>query len=101
MALPFYPVPKPSYKRFKPTAQQRGAISPKTRQKLAERSQRVCEWCLSERAVHAAHLVRRWQIEGRTTVNDLAHLCLTCHIKADTTAAGREWLQAFKKQLEE
>lgn len=94
-------VPKPSYKRFKPTAKQRGAITPTTRRKLAERSQGVCEWCHNERAVHAAHLVRRWQIEGRTTVNHLAHLCLTCHIKADTTAEGRAWLKVFREQLGE
>jgi hypothetical protein len=93
------PAPKPQHKRNKPTAAQRGAISAETRKALRERSEGICERCRSAHAVHAAHLLRRWQISERTTVNDLAHLCVPCHINADTTAAGREWLKKFQNHL--
>ena len=84
-------VPKPSHKRFKPTAKQRGAISTKVRKELLECSGGACERC-GRKAVHAAHITRRWKLE-RTTVNDLLHLCVECHLWADTTATGRHWLK--------
>ena len=91
-------VPKPSYGRNKPTAKQRGQISTKVRKQLRERSGGICEKCKYALAVHAAHLVRRWQCEI-TTVNHIGHLCLECHAWADTTAAGRVWLEQFHKKL--
>ena len=94
----YLPSPKPSHKRNKPRARTRGAISPKVRQQLKERSQGVCERCSKAEAVHAAHLERRWKLE-RTTVQDLAHLCVPCHINADQTAEGRVWLQQFHERL--
>jgi hypothetical protein len=42
--------------------------------------------------VHAAHIVRRWKLT-ETTVDDLLHLCLECHIWADGTEAGRKYLK--------
>lgn len=89
---------KPQHKRNKPTARQRGAISSKVRQQLAERSQGVCERCRSARAVHAAHLVRRWKLD-KTTLNDLAHLCIACHQWADGSKEGRQWLEQFREQV--
>ncbi len=86
----FNPVPKPQYKRYKPTAKQRGAITPKVRKELYERSGGRCERC-GGHAVHAAHKTRRWKLQ-RTTVDDLLHLCMTCHVWADNTADGRKWL---------
>lgn len=86
--------------RNKPTAGQRGAISPKVRKALRERSDGICERCRKAQAVHAAHLTRRWQLD-RTTVTDLAHLCLPCHVWADGGKEGREWLKQFKIQIEE
>lgn len=100
MGLPFNPVPKPSYARNKPTAKQRGQITTKVRRELRERSGGICERCEYNLAVHAAHLVRRWQIPEKTTVKLVAHLCLGCHTWADTTKGGREWLKAFKTKLE-
>ena len=91
--LPFHPVPKPSYKRFKPTAKQRGSITPKVRQQLIERSGGACERC-GRRAVHAAHITRRWKLQ-ETTVNNLLHLCIDCHRWADNTKEGREWLASL------
>lgn len=93
----FLPVPKPKHKRIKPTAKQRGAITPKVRRQLYERSGGICErpGCF-KRAVHAAHITRRWKLK-ETTVNDLLHLCLECHIWADNTVEGRAWLKQHEE----
>lgn len=96
----YNPVPKPNiHKRFKPTAKQRGAINTKVRKQLYERSKGFCERC-GGRAVHAAHITRRWKLK-ETTVNDLLHLCVTCHLWTDTTKEGREWLQMMGERLGE
>jgi hypothetical protein len=84
--------PKPTHKRAKKTAKQRGAISQKVRRELKERSDGICERCRSRVAVHAAHITRRWKL-AETTVDDLLHLCLECHIWADGTEAGRKYLK--------
>lgn len=89
--------PKPNHKRNKPTAKQRGAISPSVRIQLAARSNGRCERCgRGGIALQAAHNRRRWRIEGSTTVHDLCHLCIECHGWADNTKAGREWLEQFR-----
>lgn len=102
-------VPKPQFKRNKPTAKQRGYISPSVRQKVNERAGDKCERCYKNRnavwTLEQAHLTRRWQIEGKTTEYDLALLCGpstqsgTCHHWADSTREGREWLSNFKNRL--
>lgn len=92
--------PKPTHKRNKPTAKQRGSISPSTRLQLAARSNGRCERCgRGGIALQAAHTVRRWKIESRTTVNELSHLCRDCHTWADETGAGRKWLEEFRLRL--
>lgn len=94
--------PKPSHKRNAPTAKQRGAISPSVRLQLAARSNGRCERCgRGVIALQAAHTLRRWKVEGRTTVTDLAHLCVECHTWADTTGDGRKWLDEFRGRLTE
>lgn len=90
------PVPKPKFKRLKPTAKQRGAISPKVRKQLYERSGGLCERC-GRKAHHAAHITRRWKLK-ETTVHDLLHLCVECHYWADNTREGREWLKTLKER---
>lgn len=93
--------PKPSHKRNKPLARTRGAITPKIRKQLTERSQGACERCKRQGVpLQAAHTIRRWQLE-RTTTSVLAHLCLPCHLHCDNTAEGREWLTAFEIKLRE
>lgn len=110
------PVPKPSYKRFKPTAKQRGNISPSVSQKVHERAGGRCErcgWALGtfdptgkRMGLQRAHLVRRWKLE-RTTEHDIALLCGpsvnsgTCHHWIDYTAEGREWAESYRKKLME
>jgi MinD superfamily P-loop ATPase len=97
MGLPFNPIPKPSHRRNKPTAKQRGAISAATRMQLHERSHGICERCYSARATEAAHSIRRWRIEERTTVADLCHLCHDCHYYCDNNIAGRLFLEQFRQ----
>lgn len=98
------PVPKPKHKRNKPTAKQRGAISSEVYQAALERSGGRCERCGSTEGLQCAHLVRRWKIEGRTTVNDVAMLCGpsvnsgTCHHYVDYTAEGKEWAKELRQE---
>lgn len=93
------PCPKPSFPRSKPTAKQRGNITPSTRKAVQERSQGVCEKCKEKRAVEMAHIIRRWKIVGRTTDKDLIHSCIECHDWMDSCKEGREWMLEFQKKL--
>lgn len=98
----FNPSPKPQHKRVKPTAAQRGHINQQTRNALKRRSQGLCERCgVGGQPLQAAHLIRRWRIEGKTTVDLLAHLCVDCHFYCDNTAPGRRWLVEFREKLKE
>lgn len=90
-------VPKPQHRRNKPTAKQRGSISASVRLQLHERSHGICERCYSARATEAAHTIRRWRIEERTTVQLLAHLCNSCHTHCDNTRDGRLFLEQFRQ----
>ncbi|WP_238187265.1 hypothetical protein [Paenibacillus sp. L3-i20] len=92
-------VPKPQHRRNKPTAKQRGDISVKVRRELRERSGGICERCKSHLAREAAHSVRRWKVENRTTVKELVHLCNECHLWADGCKEGRNWLIEFRNKL--
>lgn len=90
---------KINHKRGKPTAKQRGSISPSVRKALHERSGGRCErpGCMND-AHHAAHVTRRWKLSERTTLKDLLHLCLWCHQFADQTAEGRAWLKSIEEE---
>lgn len=96
----FNPSPKPEFKRVKSTAAQRGHINQQTRNALKRRSMGLCERCgVGSQTLQAAHTVRRWRIESKTTINELVHLCLGCHHWADNTAVGRRWLTEFREKL--
>lgn len=103
----FHPVPKPKYKRNKPTAKQRGAISKDVYAAALERSGGRCERCGLVRELQCAHLIRRWQIEEKTSINDVAMLCGpsvnsdTCHHYIDYTAEGKQWAISFRLLLYE
>lgn len=87
-------------RRVKLTQKQMGAISPKVRKEVKERSKGVCEVrmkCTGSRAVHMAHKRGRRRMEHRTTAKDLWHACLVCHVWLDTTAEG----ERFKKERRE
>lgn len=105
MNFGFNPVSKPSHKRTKKTAKQRGAISTEVYNAAYERSGGVCERCGKGGYLECAHLIRRWKIETETTVNDVAMLCApavntgTCHNHIDYTREGKEWALAFRDKL--
>ncbi|MCY9708709.1 hypothetical protein M5X05_31620 [Paenibacillus alvei] len=89
MTLPFNPVPKPGKsKRMKLTQKQMGDISPSVDAELKERSNGICEMCGKARAVERAHLTGRKQLDWKTKVTDLLHLCMKCHDWLDETPEG-------------
>jgi hypothetical protein len=102
----FRPVPKPNYRRRKPTTKMRGRISPAVYQAAWERSGGVCERCGRSEGLQCAHLVRRWKLP-ETTANDVAMLCGpsvdsgTCHNWVDYTREGREWAEEYRNHLYE
>ncbi|OXL83151.1 hypothetical protein BCV73_08720 [Paenibacillus sp. SSG-1] len=107
MNFGFNPAPKPTSRRLKPTTKMRGRITPDVYQTALERAQGRCERCGKIGHLEAAHLIRRWKIEGSTTANDIAMLCGpvvntgTCHNYVDYTREGREWAEQYRQQLYE
>lgn len=111
---PIRAVPKPTYKRRKKTAKQRGAISVQADREAKERAQGRCERCgwvegsydPSGRrwGLERAHLERRWKLE-ETTGKDIAMLCGpsvnsgTCHHWVDYTSDGKAWAREYRKKL--
>jgi hypothetical protein len=55
----YRPVPKPAFKRGKPSQRQRSELPPQEVKRLIERSEGVCEKCNSARATGKAHAERR------------------------------------------
>lgn len=100
----FNPAPKPKHKRNSPTAKQRGAISKDVYNAAMERSGGRCERCGSTEGLQCAHLIRRWQVEGGTTVDDVAMLCGpsvnsgTCHHWIDYTQEGKQWATDLRER---
>ena len=88
MTLPFNPVPKPAHKRIKPTQRQLGDISAEVDKQLKDRSKGVCELCGRRNATERAHLTGRKQLNHKTKVTDLVHLCTECHDWLDETPEG-------------
>lgn len=107
MDFGYNPAPKPSYRRRKPTSKMRGRITPDVYNEALERSGGRCERCKGPGPLEAAHLIRRWKIEGATTAKDIAMLCGpsvntgTCHNWVDYTAPGRAWAEKFRDLLYE
>jgi hypothetical protein len=97
----YNPVPKPNYKRFKTSQRIKGAISPKVRKNVRERSRGVCELrmrCGGTFATEQAHLIGRKHIEHKTTEQDLLHVCTSCHQWLDATPEGIKWKKARVEQ---
>jgi len=103
MALPFYPQPKSKAlhsKRIKPKQTTLGAISPKVRQEVRERSGGICEIrerCKGAPAVEQAHIRGRRIIDARTSAAWLRDACKACHTFLDTTGDGA----VYKRKLRE
>lgn len=85
-------------KRQTLTAKQRGAISKEVYAEAEERADGCCECCKRGAPLQAAHLMRRWKIP-RTTAKDIGMLCVDCHIWADNTKDGRQWLEDYRQKL--
>ncbi|ULL14336.1 hypothetical protein DVH26_07670 [Paenibacillus sp. H1-7] len=83
-------------KRIKPTQRQMGAISPKVDKQLKERSQGVCELCTVDRATQRAHITGWKQIDHKTTVEDLLHVCVVCHKWLDETVEGIQYKKTLR-----
>lgn len=88
MGIPYSKEQQLYSKRIKPTQRQMGEISPKVDKQLKERSGGMCELCTAARAVQRAHITGRKQIDRRTTVEDLIHVCLPCHQWLDESVEG-------------
>ena len=98
------PAPKPKHNKIdKPkkinhnrgglSQRQLGAITPKVRQEVRERSGGVCEvriCCDGAFATEQAHDQSRNTIDHRTTANDLLDSCNACHSYLDRTAEGMQ-----------
>jgi len=83
------PVPKPGKsKRIKLTQKQMGDISEIVDKQLKERSHGICELCERRNATQRAHLTGRKQLDHKTKVTDLLHLCVRCHSWLDGTTEG-------------
>ena len=111
----FNPAQKPKHKRFKPTAKQRGEITEEVYNEAVKHAGGRCEACgwiegsyskdNRKWGLQCSHLIRRWNIEVETTVNDVAMLCGpsvntgTCHNKVDYTRAGKEWAVEYREYL--
>jgi hypothetical protein len=86
--------------RIKPTQKQMGEISTKVDKELKQRSNGLCELqmkCTGSFAVQRAHITARGKLTAKTTVDDLLHVCLSCHIWMDREPAGIQ----FKRKLKE
>lgn len=100
--LPFNPQPKAKQlasNRIKPKQKTRGAISPKVRAEVRERSGGVCEVrirCNGSQATEMAH-IRGRRIISQTTAKWLRDACNACHTYLDNTGEGA----VYKRQLRE
>lgn len=83
-------------KRIKPTQRQMGAISPKVDKELKERSEGICELCTAAKATQRAHITGRKQIDHRTTVEDLLHVCVPCHKWLDESVEGIRYRKSLR-----
>lgn len=97
MTLPFNPQPKTKATksvRIKQTQKQMGDISSSVDAELKERSHGLCEFCGKEWANDRAHLTGRKQLDHKTRVTDLAHLCKSCHMWLDESGHGI-WIRNY------
>ncbi|MFD2752420.1 hypothetical protein ACFSUM_18705 [Virgibacillus siamensis] len=67
---------------------QKGDISQKVDAELKARSHGLCELCGDAWATERAHLTGRKQLDHKTEVTDLLHLCTECHDWLDENPDG-------------
>lgn len=105
--MSFNPVPKPKFKRYKPTRGQKSKITQSVSDEVIRRAGgKRCERCgtTSAYSYERAHLIQASQGGRGDDPANIALLCGpsvntgTCHNIADYTAKGREWRE--KKRIE-
>src|SRR3989304_7423996 len=105
-------IPKPSYKRFKPSRKQRGYVTLQTYEKVAERDNYSCVRCVKHARhkdkhgfyikTEIAHIINKSQ-GGTGQASNLAVLCGpkvnsgTCHNWVDETREGKAWFKEWAK----
>lgn len=101
------PAPKPNFPRRKPKRGNLTRITSKVRKEVLERSGGFCERCGRNRTtiMEMAHLQQAGQLGKGNDPANIVLLCgpstvsNTCHNFADSTAKGREWRMAKRKEL--
>ena len=97
----YRPVTKESQLYNKPvklSQKQMGDISTKVDKQLKTRSGGLCELkkrCRGTWAVQRAHITGRGHLTHKTTVDDLLHVCLECHIWFDQDPEGIKYKRSL------
>ena len=90
----FNPVPKPSFKRRVPKRSDRGKFDEKTRERIIERDQGLCQMCFSPGA--EIHHVKFRSQGGRGVYTNGLTLCQSCHRKVhDDRELAEYWINVF------
>lgn len=91
----FNPVPKPVHKRRIPKRGERGKFDAKTRQKIWERDQGLCQQCFRRgEAIH--HVMPKSSGKGRGVFTNGLVLCNDCHTEIHKSYELLEyWINVF------
>lgn len=76
--MTFSPVPKPNYKRKKPTRKQRGEFSPQVRQDITDRDEGLCRVC-GGLGGQIHHVQPKGSGKGRGVFTNGMLVCQPCH----------------------
>jgi 5-methylcytosine-specific restriction endonuclease McrA len=85
------PVPKPKFKRYKPTTGQRSEFPRNVRKQIKERDCGECYKCGSSYGIQIHHIISRAQ-GGRGVLDNGVCLCLVCHDKVTNNREERDKL---------
>ena len=103
----FNPVPKPSHKRNKPTAKQRGQFSAKTIQAILARDENKCVKCGSYHVESVPHHITFRSALGEGTKRNGVTICRRCHDWAhgkclgsngELSSEGRYWFEMWRDE---
>lgn len=98
MRAAFLPVPKPSYKRRKPTRKQRNNFSSKIRLQILERDGEVCKECGHRKATQIHHVMPRSR-GGRGVETNGLPLCHECHTQIHMNAElMTKWQEIYEQR---
>lgn len=91
------PVPKPTFKRSKPTRKQRNNFSREVREKIYERDEGKCQECF--RIGTEIHHVKFRSQGGRGVVTNGLLLCADCHRKIHQVRKfAKKWQEVFEER---